>query len=163
MRLSGLSATATILLLPLAVFAQQSTPPPSPAISTVSHISPVSPPAIHSSIVSAPHTPVTTTQPGAQGVRVVAKTSHRPSAPPSNEKVASQSGANSQPENKGPFSFLRWYKPDKCRSGSCAPSPSPRLTSQTVPSFPPVTGLSCTVVALPNPAIPCNMYAPCCP
>jgi hypothetical protein len=159
MRLSGLAATAAILLLPLGVLAQHSTPPPSP----VGHMSPMPPPAIHSPSVSAPHTSVTTTHPGTQGVHVVAKTNHQPSAARANEKIVSQPGAKSQPAQQGLFSFLRRHKPDKCRTGSCAPSSSTRLTSQVVPSFPPISGLSCTVVAVPNPAIPCNMYAPCCP
>jgi hypothetical protein len=163
MRRFRLAAAATVFLAPLAVFSQHSAPPPSPAISMVSHVSPPSA-AIHSALVASPRTSTTTSQPSAQGFHVAAKTGHPMASARTNENIASQSGIKSQPEKTGLFSFLHRRQPNKCTHGVCAPNPSVNSESAVASAASAQQPeLGCRVVPMPNLGVPCNMYAPCCP
>jgi hypothetical protein len=163
MRRLGLAAAAIVFLAPLTVFSQHSAPPPSPAISMVSHVSPPSP-AIHSAFAASPRTSVAAQQPSAQGFLAVVKTSHQVAGVRANEKIVSQSGAKSQAGNPGLFSFLHRPQPNKCTHGVCAPNPSVNSKSAVASAASAQQPeLGCRVVPLPNFGVPCNMYAPCCP
>jgi hypothetical protein len=164
MRLLGLVAVPAVFLLPLSVFAQHSAAPASvPSIPIASHTPAAISPVTHSPGI--PHSPGTISGTGAQGPRAVAlRSSSKLDGSHANDRSQLQPSTNSRPQKAGFLSFLHW-RPDKCRHGSCAPPPSSGLISQSY-AFPPVDSevrVGCRVVPIANPAIPCNMFSPCCP
>lgn len=164
MRLLDTVAAAILFLGPLTVLAQHAVAPtPAPSIPIASHTPSVIPPVTHSS--SIPHGPGTTSLTGAQGARAVAlRSSSKLDGSHANDRGSLKSSPNSQPQKVGVFSFLH-RQPGKCKRGSCAAPPVNSLISQNY-SFPPAEAegrLSCRVFPVANPAIPCNMFFPCCP
>jgi hypothetical protein len=156
MRLLSLVVAAVIFLTPLAVLAQHSpAPAPAPAhvTSIASHTWSAPSVGAHSSSIATSRSTGATAHPGAQGSRP-AKASHE------------LTGTNSRPERASFFSFRHKSKPDRCRNGSCATATPSRSLTSPVPAVTPVASEArrgCTLVAVPNSGIPCNMLSPCCP
>jgi hypothetical protein len=164
MRLLGLVAAA-VFVVPVALFAQHSTAAPTPSIAApiAVHISSPPPPAaagIHSFNTTPAHSPGVTS-PAGTGIHELARTSSKVSGQRASDHGSSASSANSQSAKPGIFAFLHRHKPIKRNAG--APTPSTTLIHPAVAPLASEKNVGCTVVAVPNPGIPCNMYSPCCP
>jgi len=185
MRLWGLAVVTGGFLFPFALFAQHTAAPipshisppvshvpsgPSHASPAVSHVSSGPPAGIHTSSVPSSRTPATR----AQGSHAHAQTARDLKATGLKEKGASQSVASSSSERRGLFSLLRRRVPgqegsqSKCKHGGCSDNGTATArvapTAEVAPAPEPSKARSgCTVVAVNNPAVPCNLMAPCCP
>lgn len=164
MRLFGLVAAPAVFLLPLTVFAQHSAAPASvPSIPIASHTLSAISPVTHSPVIA--HSPGTTSGTGTQGPRAVAlRSSSKLNGSHADDRSLLKPSTNSRPQKAGFFSFIH-RRPNKCRHGSCAASPSSSLITQSY-AFPRMDSevrVGCRVVPIANPAIPCNMFSPCCP
>jgi hypothetical protein len=172
MRLLGLTATAVVFLMPLAVFAQHVTAPaPVPAPAAPVHFSPPSPitsapsATAHSAAVSSAPSGMTMPRSGTQGPRSP-EIKHELNIAHADQPTLSQSRADKLAQYPGFFSFLH-KRPNKCEHGACQVTPSPE-TASVRPASP--TGpvafarpVSCMTVPVFSMAVPCNVYAPCCP
>ena len=159
-RLFRLAAATVVLIGPLAVLAQHSAPPaPSPIVSHVA------PPAASVPIpsISTPHG-LTTPRTGSQDFHPGTRTSSEPQSSRPNNTVSFKSGTIARSQGTGFLSFLHRRSDIRCRSGACVPPTTPIkrvvMPDLTLSSYHRNPG--CTLVGVPNPAIPCNVYAPCC-
>jgi hypothetical protein len=153
MRSLGLLASLT-LLAETTLLAQHTTPMPSP------------PPVVHTT-VTAPHTAVITPvaiHTGASahhgGVPIshtVAPTHHVTTVKANGARI---SGTNPAPEKHGLFSWLRKHDREDRRKERR--NPSSNYLAQQIPPSTALANHKCTTVPFPNPAIPCNPFAPCC-
>lgn len=164
MRLLGLVAAAIVSLAPLTVFAQHFTATaPAPSIPIASHIPAAISPVTHSPSIT--HTPGATSLPSAQGPRAVAlRSSSKLDGSHANDRSPLKSSTNSEPQRARLLSFLH-RRPDRCKHNSCVPPPvnSPISLSYSFPPADSALRAGCRVVPIANPAIPCNMFFPCCP
>jgi hypothetical protein len=165
MRLLGLVAAAVVFLAPLAVLAQHSAATATHASPSASHTAPAPSAGVHSSSTSSPRSTGATSRTGAQEFHTVAKAHNALKIGRANDKSLAASDENLQPEKHGFFSFIHRNKREKCRQGSCAPTPSMNLISQRQVVTPVASNVrfGCTVLPVPNSGIPCNAFSPCCP
>jgi hypothetical protein len=174
MRLWGLAAVTGVFLFPFALLAQHTAAPlPSHISPAVSHVSSGTSAGIHTSSVPSSRTLGATPATRAQGSHAHAQTARDPKATGMKEKGVSQSDANSSSERRGLFSLLRKRvagqgSQSKCKHGRCSDNGTATArvaaTAEGAPAPEPFKArLGCTVVAVNNPAVPCNPMAPCCP
>jgi hypothetical protein len=165
MRLLSLGAGTVIFLVPVAVFAQHSATPVH-VTPVTSHVASAPSASIHSSASSSTRSGGTTSRTGPQG-SPAPKGKHELSTARADDSNLSTSSSDSRAQKPGVFSFLH-KRPNKCAHGACKAPPSPS-TTLVPPAAPAVTPfaferhVSCTIVPVFNPGIPCNSYAPCCP
>jgi hypothetical protein len=159
MRLLSLIAAGTVFVAPASLFAQRPAAPP-PTITTpiAVHISPPTSTGIHSFNPSPAHSPVVTSLTGTQAQHAAARTDFKSGAQRSSDNRLSTSAANSQPAKLGLFAFLHRRK-----HIPVAPTPATSLLQPSATPLALETHVGCRVIPVPNPAIPCNIYSPCCP
>lgn len=175
MRLWGLAVVTGGFLFPFVLLAQHTAAPiPSHVSPPVSHVTPGPSAGIHTSSVPSSRTLGATPATRAQGSNAHAQTARDLKATGVREKGVSQSVASSSSERRGLFSLLRRRVPvqegsqNKCKHGRCSDNgiATARVTptAEVAPAPEPSRARSgCTVLAVNNPAVPCNPMAPCCP
>ena len=170
MRLRGLAVVTGGFLFPFALLAQHTTAPiPSHVSPAVSHVSSAPSAGIHASSVPSSRTQGATPATRAQGSYAHAQKARNPKATGVKEKGVSQSVASSSSGRGGLFSRLRKRLPGRqCKHARCSDNRTATArvaaTAEINPAAEPSKArLSCTVVAVNNPAVPCNPMAPCCP
>jgi hypothetical protein len=167
MRLFGLVAVAAVFPLSVAVSAQHVVASaPVHTSASVSHISSASPAAAHSPSNVQAHSP-TTSHAGGPGLHPIAKRTREKSTSRENDKNVPKSERSAKPKSSDLSSLIHRIKRDKCKHGSCAPTPAPSVSlisqNRLIDPMAPQAHFGCTVVPVTNPGIPCNVYAPCCP
>jgi hypothetical protein len=175
MQLWGLAILTGGVLFPFALLAQHTAAPiPSHVSPAVSHVSSGPSARIHPSSGPSSRTLGGTPASRAQGSHTNAQTARNQKATGVKETGVSQSVRNSSSERRGLFSLLRKRGPgqggsqSRCKHGRCSNNGTATdrvaATAEIVPApEPSKTRLGCTVVAVNNPAVPCNPMAPCCP
>jgi len=172
MRFSGLVGIIGGLQFPFALFAQHTAPPaPSHVGPAVGNFSSGLSGGLHTSNTPPSRVPAAGSATGSQRFHTDAKTT-------ANSKATVMQGVEvkkSSPERRGPFSFLGRREPtsqadlrNKCTHGRCSTKNTTtpvrvRTRLAAVAPAPSEARRGCMVVPVTNPAVPCNLLAPCCP
>ena len=184
MRFWGPAVVTGAFLFPFTLFAQHTAAPapshvapthitPIHVTPTISHVSSVPSAVSHVSSNPSSRTSGAASPTAARGSHTTPKNARDPKAATVKERELSKSVRNTRSEKRGSFSLLSKREPlqgdlrTKCKRGHCSTKDSVARNQSVSPApadtAPSEAHLGCVVVALANPAVPCNVFSPCCP